>query len=344
MLTRLVPACLALTLAGGVSGREMPPSACPAPAHAPEALRYAMSGTATLRFDVGPDGQARNGRIVQSSGYALLDEASLRHLASCRFGAANAGPDATLALSWTLPETARTDIAPRLLAGTCMRPYKILSIGDEGAAPDLSVRVQVWPDGQAYTAKIETPSGEALVDRAALDMVEHCRFMPATKGGVAVRSAALVNMKLNRDAYSDASLRKRYDEVAADIARQQDFRVRHMLFATEALAKEALAKLQAGADFGALAQTSTDKSSAAIGGELGWLRPTDVAPEISTALAAQGKPGLLPAAVHSRFGWHLLDIEAARPSVPPPYDDATQRILREQVIGEHGIVARAPAQ
>ncbi|HTS60657.1 MAG TPA: peptidylprolyl isomerase [Candidatus Acidoferrales bacterium] len=79
----------------------------------------------------------------------------------------------------------------------------------------------------------------------------------------------------------------------------------------EALAKaqELRAKIQAGADFAALAKTeSDDTGSGANGGELGFFGHGQMVPSFEQA-AFKLKPGELSEPVKSPFGYHLIQVE-----------------------------------
>ena len=91
---------------------------------------------------------------------------------------------------------------------------------------------------------------------------------------------------------------------------------RHILIKTSELVSESDAKgravklkerLDNKADFAELARLQSEDSSAARGGDLGWLSPGDTVPEFEKAMDAL-KPGQLSEAVRSPFGWHLIQV------------------------------------
>ena len=91
---------------------------------------------------------------------------------------------------------------------------------------------------------------------------------------------------------------------------------RHILIKTSELVSESDAKdravklkerLDNNAVFADLARLQSEDSSAARGGDLGWLSPGDTVPEFEKAMDAL-KPGQLSEAVRSPFGWHLIQV------------------------------------
>ncbi|WP_106477448.1 peptidylprolyl isomerase [Phytohalomonas tamaricis] len=71
-------------------------------------------------------------------------------------------------------------------------------------------------------------------------------------------------------------------------------------------------RIASGEDFATLAQQySDDKGSALNGGELGWVNPGESVPAFEQALSSLSK-GELSQPVHSRFGWHVIQLEDRR--------------------------------
>jgi peptidyl-prolyl cis-trans isomerase SurA len=68
------------------------------------------------------------------------------------------------------------------------------------------------------------------------------------------------------------------------------------------------AQIAGGDDFGTIAQTmSEDTTSAADGGDLGWISPGDFVPEFEQIVAALPLNELSDP-IKSRFGWHLVEV------------------------------------
>ncbi len=96
----------------------------------------------------------------------------------------------------------------------------------------------------------------------------------------------------------------------------QQTHVRHILLRqreglSSAEARERLAKLRerilAGDDFGEMAKQQSEDSSAAKGGDLGWVAPGDTVPEFEKVMnALRDKEVSQP--IQTSFGWHLMQV------------------------------------
>lgn len=84
--------------------------------------------------------------------------------------------------------------------------------------------------------------------------------------------------------------------------------------------------------FTELAQRHSACPSKDQGGELGWLAPGQTVPELDRAL--QHLPeGLHHRPLASRYGWHVVSIDAREAGRTPPFDEVVDRVrhgLREQ--------------
>jgi peptidyl-prolyl cis-trans isomerase SurA len=66
-------------------------------------------------------------------------------------------------------------------------------------------------------------------------------------------------------------------------------------------------RIENGADFAELARLHSDDTTAARGGDLGWVSPGDTVPEFERAMAAL-KPGQVSDAFRTAFGWHIVQV------------------------------------
>lgn len=136
----------------------------------------------------------------------------------------------------------------------------------------------------------------------------------------------------------------RYYAAHADRFRQgRRARVRHILFAvTEAVDVPALAaraeqallelahKEAPAARFAELARELSNCPSGQEGGELGWIAPEEIAEELARALFGEHAPsGLVPRLVHSRHGFHVVDVLEREDGRQVSYDAVRERIAME---------------
>lgn len=97
------------------------------------------------------------------------------------------------------------------------------------------------------------------------------------------------------------------DRVVGGLQTAEQIHARHILVDSQATAQALLAQIQAGADFGQIAQQSSqDTLTRGNGGDLGWFaRGTLPAKELEDAAFAL-QPGQLSAVIQSAFGYHLV--------------------------------------
>ncbi len=82
------------------------------------------------------------------------------------------------------------------------------------------------------------------------------------------------------------------------------------------------------ADFAALARKqSGDRSSAANGGDLGWVREDQVLPAVRTAVAGMAD-GAVSDPIHAADGWHLVRLLGTRAAGPAPLADIRDNLVR----------------
>ena len=90
--------------------------------------------------------------------------------------------------------------------------------------------------------------------------------------------------------------------------------------------------------FAKAASTQSNCPSGAEGGMLGWLSPSDCAPEFAKEIFGHAEVGVLPRLVHSRFGFHIVEVLERRQGVQPAYAE-----VRERIAGQLAMQSRARA-
>jgi peptidyl-prolyl cis-trans isomerase D len=166
---------------------------------------------------------------------------------------------------------------------------------------------------------------------------------------------------------SDDDLRKEYKENLDSYRTPERVRVRHILIKTEgkpkeeatqlkAKAEDILKQLQHGADFATLAKKySEDQSSAAKGGEYGWMVRGQTVPAFEK-VAFSLKPGELSGLVETEYGYHIIQVEEKQPAHTQSFEDVRPELLAEAqkqtasenlakaVEAAHAEIARNPGQ
>lgn len=139
---------------------------------------------------------------------------------------------------------------------------------------------------------------------------------------------AFVSRRLETQLTDDA-LRARYQTEIAD--KPAGFRVcaRHILVRSEAEAKAAIAELQKGADFAAVAREKSTDGSRAQGGDLGCFAREEMVPPFAEAAFALPPGQVTPDPVQTQFGWHVIKVERREEQPRPSFEQAAPQLRRE---------------
>jgi len=149
--------------------------------------------------------------------------------------------------------------------------------------------------------------------------------------------AALENY-LRANPIKEETVKAEYENTKAK-AGTNEYRARHILVTSEAEAKNLITKLTTGkkAKFEDLAKKHSKDTSAANGGDLGWVLPANLVPEFAQAMVGLKKGEVTRNPVKTRFGWHVIRLEETRKLDFPNYDKIKNRIagqLQQQAIGK----------
>ncbi|MFG0653307.1 peptidylprolyl isomerase [Delftia lacustris] len=239
-----------------------------------------------------------------------------------------------------LGASARADEAQALMDG----PARITTSdvnADALRTPD-ALRSQVLSDPK----RVEQIVTSLYVRRALADEAQKQKLVKQADLDAVMRLARdkmlsdawLQNMQAKHnlsDALAESQARNAYNAKPDRFSHLEQVQVRHILIAgdtpeSKAKAEQLLVQLQSGADFAELAKVnSIDKGSAAKGGDLGYFERGRMVPEFDEAAFALDKPGALSAPVKTKFGYHILKLEARRPAGVQPYAE-----VREQLVAE----------
>ena len=129
---------------------------------------------------------------------------------------------------------------------------------------------------------------------------------------------------------SETELRAEFESQLA-ASPMVEYHARHILLASEENAQKVIQQLEGGADFAKLAKTlSSDKGSAAKGGDLDWFAPGAMVKPFATAVAGLKPNEFTKTPVQTQFGWHVIQLLGTRDRTPPTFDavkDQLQQIL-----------------
>lgn len=215
-------------------------------------------------------------------------------------------------------------------------------------------------NGVALHAPAETIAPDELRQRACTELLRQAAQRegllaaadaPGIDGAISEAATAaietLLERALNVPEPSEEACRRYHAAHTGRFTIGERVRVRHILFAVTpgvnvvALRKRAEAALldvrchdgTAGDGFANAAHTLSNCPSAADGGDLGFLSAEDCAPEFAREIFAKAEIGVLPRLVHSRFGLHVVEVQAREPGATPSFDTvrgAVANALRQQ--------------
>jgi peptidyl-prolyl cis-trans isomerase C len=145
---------------------------------------------------------------------------------------------------------------------------------------------------------------------------------------------------------TDQECQRYYEANKSQFTVGQALHVRHILFAVtpgvnvHALTVHAekallslLSKDVAADQFAKLAREFSNCPTGSQGGDLGWIGPEDCAPELGNELFRQKDAlwgmGVHPRLVHSRFGFHIIEVLARRKGQQKTFAEVRERIVNQ---------------
>lgn len=146
---------------------------------------------------------------------------------------------------------------------------------------------------------------------------------------------------------NDEQVKTYYEKNKADYATKGETRFAHIQLANETDAKAIAEQVKNGADFAELAKTkSTDKLSAAQGGDLGWAK-AGTFPKAFEAAAASLQDGQVSAVVNVDGAYHIIKVLERKAETVIPLeqvkDQITKTIRQELLLTEYSNIAREMA-
>jgi peptidyl-prolyl cis-trans isomerase C len=114
------------------------------------------------------------------------------------------------------------------------------------------------------------------------------------------------------------------------VAPSLQFKARHILVETQAVATDLITQLDEGADFAELAKSNSTGPTGPNGGDLGWFSPDQMVTPFSDAVAALDNGAHTSEPVQTQFGWHVIMREDSRENQPPTLD-SVRDVIKQRV-------------
>jgi peptidyl-prolyl cis-trans isomerase C len=148
---------------------------------------------------------------------------------------------------------------------------------------------------------------------------------------------AYLNDYMSKHAVTDADVQKEYDRARAQTG-ATEYKARHILLESEDEAKRLIAELKKGGKFDELAQkNSKDSGTRERGGDLDWSVPAAFDKAFADAMVKLEKGQITNEPVHSRFGFHVIQLDDTRAVNFPPLAQVRpqiqQRLARQKIEG-----------
>ncbi|MGI4977988.1 MAG: peptidylprolyl isomerase [Janthinobacterium lividum] len=329
---RLTPLATALA-AAALCAQALPASAQPAqPGHD---TRAAMSPTGAPPAALLPSSQkppAGPAPATPAQAAAQGTDADAEAPPAAQAGAAQLGPDGR-----PVPFAAGS---PPLVGLPPGDPVLASVDGHEIRMSDLTVAAESLPQQLRGMPKpvLYPMLLDQLIDRQAV-------VIEAKKEGLdktpevqdqlrRAEDTTLQNAVLTREVtpkISEEAIKAKYDADYANKPGEEEVHARHILVDSEDKAKDIIKQLKGGADFEKLAKQDSKDPGAQNGGDLGWFKKGDMLPEFSTAAFAMKTNEFTQEPIHTRYGWHVIQVLGTRTAPPVDYAQAHDEIRQTLV-------------
>lgn len=184
----ILSSCASLAAPVTPTARLAPGESC-IPAWPETAIGKGKSGTTRLQLRVGPDGVVSSAKVMSSSGFDDLDQATIATATQCKFSpGARTGRSALAPVVFThvwqrgaTPATASASrAAARLPCAKMAYPADSQRDGEQGT---VHMTFLIDADGAVLESNVVKSSGFPALDRATLDGMARCQFTPAVTNG-----------------------------------------------------------------------------------------------------------------------------------------------------------------
>lgn len=140
--------------------------------------------------------------------------------------------------------------------------------------------------------------------------------------------AAITKSVTEPSRMSDEALKDHYEKNIANFRQPESARLRVFSSKDEAKAKDALAKLKGGEDFGNIAARMSEDSFRIKGGDIGYIHRGRVLPEIEDA-AFKLKVGEMSDLIKADNTWFIIKLEEKKPAHQMTFEEAKDKLKKE---------------
>ena len=230
----------------------------------------------------------------------------------------------------------------------CAAP-DLSSVSSQAAVPTAAVNgIELHPPGQRPDISLlrELAYTELLRQQAVMKgLLPRHTGLSTPELGEAERQIieAMVDAEVQSPQPNEDECQRYFDANPSQFVVGQALHVRHILFAVtpgvnvHALtvhAEKALLELTRNdaspERFAQLAAELSNCPTSTQGGDLGWIGPDDCAPELANELFhqkhSQWGMGVHPRLIHTRFGFHIIEVLSRRAGKQPAYAEVHERI------------------
>lgn len=138
---------------------------------------------------------------------------------------------------------------------------------------------------------------------------------------------ALADKYITKHEPTDADLQTVYKQQLAKFPKVE-YHARHILVKTKAEAQRIIKSLDRdhGRNFAALAKADSIDPSKSNGGDLGWFPANTMVPHFVAALEKLKVGQITQTPVHTRFGWHVIQLLGTRPMKAPSFNEVEPKL------------------
>lgn len=245
-------------------------------------------------------------------------------------------------------------LAALVIAAPLLAPGAVLAQGKGADTVVATVDGQTITLGQMIVMKqsLQDPQMAGLPDQALWDMmldqlIRQTAVAATGKENAGVRAqlelqrrntlaTAAVTAVAEAEPTED-EIEAAYNKLFTATGPVTEYSAAHILVDTEEKAKEIKTELDAGGDFGKLAEERSTGPSGPNKGDLGWFSADQMVPPFAEAVQKM-KKGEISDPVQTEFGWHVIKLNDTRLREAPPLDEVreevAQMVRREKVDAE----------